>query len=261
MRMNPILLILGAMAAAVGGWGMFTVMTEVGQAPAFIAVISIAIFELFAVGLGIHAVKVAGDGDSPFVFNLGIVLIAITAAVVQFVGAIVEGKGVLFGIVMAMAPIAAITLWVVEMRRYFRIRGRAAGTVAQPPATIEPMMWVRFPKQAAAAKRFALVDRTLGADDAMKLGLLATQQKPGPVVPARVARNIAIESVVPELANRPAVGSPRVELVKDTAEETSKRDRALALLAEQPELTPEQIAERVPCSARYVRKLREDGAA
>ena len=60
----------------------------------------------------------------------------------------------------------------------FRLQGRAAGTVAQPAATIEPALWLRFFKQAWTAKKFALIDRSLGADDAMKLGILHTQPKP-----------------------------------------------------------------------------------
>ena len=100
----------------------------------------------------------------------------------QFAAAIEEGKGVLFGTVMAMAPIAAITLWVVEVRRMFRLQGRAAGTVAQPAATIEPALWLRFFKQAWTAKKFALIDRCLGADDAMKLGILHAQPKPKALV-------------------------------------------------------------------------------
>src|ERR671927_406638 len=131
-KLNPIMLALGSLAATVGGWGLFTMMTRIGGAPPFIGLITIAILELFAVGLAIHAVKVARDGDSPFPFNLGITLIAVVAAAVQFAAAVQEGKGVLFGTVMAMAPIAAITLWVVEVRRMFRLQGRAAGTVAQP---------------------------------------------------------------------------------------------------------------------------------
>ena len=54
-------------------------MTGIGHVAGFIGVIgviSIAILELFAVGLGFHAVKVAHDGDSPFPFNLGITLVA-----------------------------------------------------------------------------------------------------------------------------------------------------------------------------------------
>jgi hypothetical protein len=200
IKLNPIMLVLGALAAVVGGWGLYTVMTRIGGAPPVIGVISIAILELFAVGLGIHAVKVARDGDSPFPFNLGITLIAVVAAVVQFAAAVQEGKGVLFGVVMAMAPIAAITLWVVEVRRFFRLQGRAAGTVAQPAATIEPALWVRFFKQAWTAKKFALIDRSLGADDAMKLGILHTQPKPKALVaPVRRDRGIAVEDVVPQL--------------------------------------------------------------
>ena len=64
--------------------GLYTMMTRIGGAPPFIGIITIAILELFAVGLGILAVKVARDGDSPFPFNLGITLIAIVAAAVQF---------------------------------------------------------------------------------------------------------------------------------------------------------------------------------
>src|ERR671932_2961231 len=140
-KLNPIMPMLGSLAAVVGGWGLFTMMTKIGGAPPFIGVITIAILELFAVGLAIHAVRVARDGDSPFPFNLGITLIAIVAAVVQFAAAVEEGKGVLFGTVMAIAPVAAITLWVVEARRMFRLTGRAAGTAAQTAATIQPGLW------------------------------------------------------------------------------------------------------------------------
>lgn len=199
LRLNPILLLLGTLGGIVGGWGLFTMMTQIGHAPGFIGIISIAILELFAVGLGVHAVKVAQDGDSPFPFNLGITLIAIFAAVVQFAAAIQEGKGALFGLVMAMAPISAITLWVIEMRRFFRVNGRAAGTVAQPAATIEPALWLRFFRQANLAKRYALLDRTLGADDAMKMGILHGTPKARPNnAPVRVPRNLAIEDVMEE---------------------------------------------------------------
>jgi hypothetical protein len=212
VRLNPVLLALGTLAGAVGGWGLYTMMTEIGHAPGLIGVISIAILELFAVGLGVHAVKVARDGDSPFAFNLAITLIAGFAAVVQLVAAVIEGRGVLFGLVMAMAPVAAITLWVVEMRRYFRLRGRAAGTVAPPASTIEPAMWLRFPRQAWTAKKFALIDRTLGADDAMKLRILHGTPKPRQAIaaPVRRDRGIAVEDVMPELRGITA-GPPTAE--------------------------------------------------
>src|SRR4051794_41776356 len=79
-KLNPIMLVLGSLAAIVGGWGLFTMMTRIGGAPPFIGIITIALLELFAVGLAIHAVKVARDGDSPFPFNLGLALIAGVAA-------------------------------------------------------------------------------------------------------------------------------------------------------------------------------------
>src|SRR3954463_9737659 len=209
-KLNPIMLVLGSLAAIVGGWGLFTMMTRIGGAPPFIGLITSAILELFAAGLGIHAVKVARHGDSPSPFNLGITLIAIVAAAVQFAAAIEEGKGVLFGTVMAMPPIAAITLWVLEVRRMFRLQGRAAGTVAQPAATIEPALWLRFSRQAWTAKKFALIDRSLGADDAMKLGILHAQPKPPKAViaPIRRDRGIAVEDVLPQLRALTAGATP-----------------------------------------------------
>jgi hypothetical protein len=221
IKLNPIMLVLGTLAAVVGGWGLYTVMTRIGGAPPVIGVISIAILELFAVGLGIHAVKVARDGDSPFPFNLGITLIALVAAVVQFAAAVQEGKGVLFGTVMAMAPIAAITLWVVEVRRFFRLQGRAAGTVAQPAATIESALWLRFFKQAWTAKKFALIDRSLGADDAMKLGILHAQPKPKALVaPVRRDRGIAVEDVLPQLRSLTAGNGTASSTVTATEQHT-----------------------------------------
>lgn len=199
-------------------------MTSIGGAPPLSGVVSIAILELFAVGLGIHAVKVAHDGDSPFPFNLGITLIAIAAAVIQFAAAVQEGKGVLIGSVMAMAPIAAITLWVIEVRRFFRLRGRAAGTVAQPAATIEAALWLRFFRQAWTAKKFALIDRSLGSDDAMKLGILHAQPKPKPVLaPVRRNRGIAVEDVVPQLRSLPAGPVP---VPPEQCPERGRTDRA-----------------------------------
>ena len=48
IKLNPIMLVLGSLAAVVGGWGLFTMMTRIGGAPPFIGIISIAILELFA---------------------------------------------------------------------------------------------------------------------------------------------------------------------------------------------------------------------
>lgn len=213
-RPNAVLMILGTIAAIVGGWGLFVMMTTVGGAPVFIGVMAVGLFELFAIGLGIHSIKVAQDGDSPAPFNIAIVAVALIAAVVQYTAALMEGKGHLFGVVMAMAPIAAITLWVIELRRYFRIRGRAVGTVAAPAATIELSMWLRFPKESFTAKRFALLDRTLGADDAVKLGILHAPKTKRWEAPARVPRGLRMEDVLPELADlpeRPAVAGTLVE--------------------------------------------------
>jgi hypothetical protein len=62
-------------------------------------------------------------------------------------------------------------------------------------------MWLRFPRQAWTAKKFALIDRTLGSDDAMKLGILhgTPQPKTAIAAPVRRDRGIAVEDVMPQL--------------------------------------------------------------
>ena len=161
----------------------------------------------------------------------------------QFAAAIEEGKGVLFGTVMAMAPIAAITLWVVEVRRMFRLQGRAAGTVAQPAATIEPALWLRFFKQAWTAKKFALIDRSLGADDAMKLGILHAQPKPKALVaPVRRDRGIAVEDVLPQL--RSLTASPTADRPDGRQPGAEHRDGRVRL-GRLPR-DRDQLAERTP---------------
>jgi hypothetical protein len=205
VRLHPVMGVLGLLALLVSAWGLYTAMTTMGGAPGWVGVLSVAVMELFAVGLAIHAVHVARDGDSPAPFNTGIVLIAVLAATVQFSAAVSEGKGVLVGAVLALAPIAAITLWVVEVRRFFRLQGRLAGTVAAPAATIEPALWLRFPKAAWEAKRYALLDRTLGAKDALLLGLQATTQPPKQIdPPVRIDRGLTAEQVLPEMRSIPA---------------------------------------------------------
>jgi hypothetical protein len=205
VRLHPVMGILGLLALLVSAWGLYTAMTTMGGAPAWVGVISVAVMELFAVGLAVHAVNVARDGDSPAPFNVGIVLIALFAATVQFSAAVSEGKGVLIGGVLAMAPIAAITLWVIEVRRFFRLQGRAAGTVAAPAATIEPALWLRFPKAAWAAKRYALLDRTIGSKDALLLGLQTTTRPAKEIeAPRRVDRGLTAEQILPEMRSTPA---------------------------------------------------------
>lgn len=207
-RPNLFMFVLGALAVVVSAWGLYSALTAAG-APGLIAVLAIAGFELFALGLGVHAVKVAQDGDSPAPFTAGLILIAIAGAFVQFSSALAEGKGWTVGVILAMMPIAAITLWAAELRRHFRLRGRAAGIVAAPAATFEPALWLFFRRATLAAKRMAWIDRTLGANDAFLLGMKETAPRPkveapAYVPPARVARNIRAEDVVPALAQREA---------------------------------------------------------
>jgi hypothetical protein len=202
-RTDRITLLLGTLAAVVSGWGWYSLMVHEAHAPAWIAALGIAAFELFVVGLARTSVRTALDGDSPAPYTAGIVAVAVLAMALQFAAAITEGWGWVVGVVLAMAPAAAITLWVAHIRRLFRLRGRVNGTVAQPPATVEVSIWLRNFRAAWAAKSLAVLDRTLSPKDAVILGLQATRPVPRREIepPARVDRGLRFEDVMPELVS------------------------------------------------------------
>lgn len=201
-RADRVTLLLGTLAAVVSGWGWYSLMVHEAQAPPAIAVLAIACFELLVLGLARMSVQVALDGDSPAPYTLGITVVAVVAMVLQFAAALSEGWGWIVGAVLAMAPLAAITLWVSHIRRVFRLRGRADGTVAPPPASVEVSVWVRNFRAAWAAKSMAVLDRTLSPKDAVILGLQATRPRPQlkMVPPTRVDRGLRYEDVVPEIS-------------------------------------------------------------
>ena len=121
IKLNPIMLALGSLAAIVGGWGLYVMMTRIGGAPPFIGIITIAILELFAVGLAIHAVKVARDGDSPFPFNLGITLIAIVWVVIWILVLVdivrrrdlTAGKKAAWALLVLILPVIGLIIYMV----------------------------------------------------------------------------------------------------------------------------------------------------
>jgi hypothetical protein len=216
-RTDRVTIVLGTLAGAVSAWGWYSLMVHQAGAPALIAWLAIGCFELFVLGLAHMSVRVANDGDSPAPYTAGIVLVALAAMVLQFSAAITEGWGWIVGAVLAMAPLAAITLWVSHIRRVFRLRGRAVGTVAPPASTIELSVWVRRFRAAWAAKGMAVLDRTLSSNDALILGIAATRPQARAAVepPARVARGLQYEDVVPELrtsGQRAVTSGPRPDV-------------------------------------------------
>lgn len=254
-RTDSTTVVLGTLAGIVSAWGWYSLMVHQAHAPALVAWLAIGCFELFVLGLAHMSVRVANDGDSPAPYTAGIVLVALFAMVLQFSAAITEGWGWIVGAVLAMAPLAAITLWVSHIRRVFRLRGRAVGTVAPPASTIELSVWLRRFKAAWAAKGMAVLDRSLSSNDALILGIAATRPKVPAAIepPARVDRGISLEQVVPELASlsgqRAVTAGPRPDV---TGQQNGSSGHAEAFVRAQ-----------VPASgqlAAWARAAVEDGA-
>ena len=218
MRYNRNTLMLGLIAAIISAWGLWTLLSRAG-APWYIAILGTFIIEGFAVGVGNHAVTVANDGDDPMPFIGITVAITIVAAAIQFFGAVSEGKGWVAGMILAMAPTAAITLWTLEVNRHNRVIARVKGRIqVEAPAHIDVRMKRAFPKAARRAELLALADRSLTADDAMTTALneLGMDEAPA-VVTGKVRRNLTLNA----LATAPAAITAEVVETKEDGTPTA----------------------------------------
>lgn len=183
------MIILAIVTLALSSWGMFKLAHVYGGVPAWLAIMSVAGLDLFAVAAGKHALVIAEDGDSPAIWNATVVGVAALSAVLQFAVSRLENHPWPVGLLMAMFPLATIALFEGTLRRAHRLQGRQTGRVAPPRAHFELVQWAVFPRATASAFRFAVGDRRLGGDAAFKLGLLATRKPEAErpyVPPARV---------------------------------------------------------------------------
>lgn len=164
---NPVITGLAVLASVIGGYGIFTALHSLQHLPIIVAMLGITLFEGAALGFAWLAIDNAKEGDNPYPWLMGTVAIIAIGAMVQFLSAIKEGNGYVVGIIMAMAPIVAITLMVGEIALYLRKHGRTDGSVLNPASRIPRDMKRRFPRAAAIAENLVAIDRTLTAQDAM----------------------------------------------------------------------------------------------
>lgn len=203
MRFKPngVTTALAILASVIGGYGIFTALHNLQHAPIPIALLGIALFEGAAVGFAMQAIENAKEGDNPYPWLMGTVGIIVVGAAVQFLSAIREGNGYVVGIIMAMAPIVAITLLVGEISLYLRKHGRIDGSVLNPASRIPRDMVRRFPRAAGIAKNLVAIDRTLNAQDAMVQALeLAPPNLDSSVAvntnSRKTARNLTVEGII-----------------------------------------------------------------
>jgi hypothetical protein len=222
MKYNKTTLLLGTIAGIVSAWGFLVILTANG-APWYVAILGTVVIEGFALGIGNHAITVARDGDDSRPYMFIAAGIAAIAAGIQLLGAITEGKDIVSGILLAMAPIAAITLWTLEVSRHNRVHDRRTGRIAsEPPARIGTDMRKMFPDAAEYAQRLAFMDRELTADDAMTEALNTVGTDPAPAVrTGKKSRGIKLNALT-----KPAVVT--VEEVTDDKKENAAKATAPA---------------------------------
>lgn len=142
---------------------------------------------------------------------------------------------------------------------HFSVQSTATGIAFGCLSAVSPWLWAIWSR---ARNRGRLAE--LGLVDVRGVKLSTVRKVWHPVRSLRVMSWAAWEGVTsPQEAVAGWTASQDAPEVVRAAEddlraETSKRDRVLALLAVRPELTAEQIAEEAGCSARYVRKIKEE---
>lgn len=189
---------LAVITLILSSYGLFALAHDYGAVPFPLALVAVAGFDLFAVAAGAHAMKVARDGDSAGVWNLAVIGTACLSAGLQYAHTQLAGQPVAVGIMMAMFPVATVSLFEGTLRRAHRLQGRRSGRVAEPRASFEIMHWFVYPRATWRAFKLGVADRTLGADGAFKLGLIDTAPPDDSYAPpARVDIELDYSQAIP----------------------------------------------------------------
>jgi hypothetical protein len=183
-RPSAWVLLLGTITLLVGVQGYYDLLVHDARLSPVLGALGVAAWDIAAIALADHALRVASDGDSPWAWNAAVVLDGAAASALQYFAQLRAGHGVVAGAAMACFPVITILLYEAALRRAARLNGRRSAKVAKPRAFQEPMMWVVFPRQSWRAFRLALRDRTLSSSEAFAMAYLddeLDQADPDPV--------------------------------------------------------------------------------
>lgn len=168
-KMSPLFLILAVITLALASFGYFRLFVDFADMPGWLAILAVGGLDISAVLLGKHALTVAEDGDSSAPWNAALLAITGLGAFAQFSHALLAGQPVTIGIVSAAFPIVTVLLFEGQLRRVYRLNGRATGRLSNPRATVDLMTWVLYRRLAMRATRLAVLDRGLDSDSALTI--------------------------------------------------------------------------------------------
>lgn len=167
-RLSPLFLALAGVTLALSSWGLFT-LAQLGGMPSGLALLAVGGLDVAAVLFGQQALTVAGDGDSSLPWNLGLLALTGLAAYAQLAVHLLRRDPLAVGLVSMAFPVVTVALFEGQLRRRYRLQGRAAGRVAEPRATVDLITWVFYRGLALRATRLAVLDRGLDQDTALMI--------------------------------------------------------------------------------------------
>lgn len=176
-RSHPLFVALALVTLTLSSWGGYRLLLDYGHAPAGLAALAVGGLDIVAVLCGKHALTVAADGDSSAPWNAALFLFTGLASFAQFERASLAGDPLIIGVTMGAFPVATVLLFEGQLRRAYRLNGRAAGRLAPPRATFDFIVWMLYPRQAMQATRFAVLDRGLDSDAALMLAERELQRR------------------------------------------------------------------------------------
>jgi hypothetical protein len=176
-KASPLFYLLALITLALSSWGYFHLLTTYASTPAPLAIVAIGALDIAAVLFGKHALTVAEDGDSSAPWNAALLALVGVGAFAQYADAHLSAWPLAVGVILAALPIVTVLLFEGQLRRAYRLRGRAAGRLAPPRATFDLIVWLLYPRQAMQATRFAVLDRGLDSDSALMLAEREMQRR------------------------------------------------------------------------------------
>ena len=168
-KFSPLFFALAGITLALASWGYFDLFTRHAGMPPWLALFAVGGLDLAAVLIGKHALTVAQDGDTSAPWNAALILLTALGSYAQFEHAALNGDAVAIGVVSAAFPIVTVALFEGQLRRVYRLQGRAAGRLAQPRATVDLVTWLFYRRLAFRATQLAVLDRGLDQDTALMI--------------------------------------------------------------------------------------------
>ncbi len=168
-KFSPLFFGLAGITLALASWGYFRLFVDFAGMPKGLALLAVCGLDVAAVLIGKHALTVAEDGDSSLPWNLTLIVLVGIGAYAQFARTVLANEPTAIGIVSAAFPIVTVLLFEGQLRRIYRLNGRAAGRLAAPRATIDLITWLFFTRLALRATRLSVLDRGLDTDTALMI--------------------------------------------------------------------------------------------